>query len=137
MSGEMNGKKKILIIDDEPSVVTYLETLLGDNGYLTVTAENGRVGFERVKTEKPDLVCLDITMPEESGIRFYRNLKEDPELSSTPVIVVTAVTGYGGDPDPFEKFLGTRKQIPPPEAFFSKPIERQEFVDAVARVISE
>ena len=127
--------KKILIIDDERSVLSYLETLLQDNGYETVCAENGRVGFEKAKSEKPDLVCLDITMPEESGIRFYRNLKEDPELTSTPVVIVTAVTGDGGDPEPFKKFISTRKQVPAPEAFFSKPIDRDEFVAAVAKIL--
>ncbi len=131
-----NAKKKILIIDDERSVVAYLETLLQDNGYETVSAENGRVGFEKAKSEKPDLVCLDITMPEESGIRFYRNLKDDPDLAGTPVVIVTAVTGDGGDPEPFKKFISTRKQVPAPEAFFSKPIDRREFLDTVARVLN-
>ncbi|MFH1530160.1 MAG: response regulator [Pseudomonadota bacterium] len=135
-SPQTTGMKRILIIDDEPSVVMYLETLLQDNGYATATAGNGREGFEEAKRERPDLVCLDITMPEESGIRFYRNLKGDPELKSVPVVVVTAVTGYGGDSEPFEKFLSTRKQVPPPEAFFSKPIDRQEFLDAVGRLLS-
>jgi CheY-like chemotaxis protein len=130
-----NSGKKILIIDDERSVLTYLETLLQDNGYETVCAENGKVGFEKAKSEKPDLVCLDITMPEESGIRFYRNLKEDPELTSTPVVIVTAVTGDGGDPEPFRKFISTRKQVPAPEAFFSKPIDRDEFVAAVTKIL--
>jgi CheY-like chemotaxis protein len=131
-----SAKKKILIIDDERSVVTYLETLLQDNGYETVSAEDGRIGFEKAKSEKPDLVCLDITMPQESGIRFYRNLKEDPELAATPVVVVTAVTGEGGDPEPFRKFLSTRKQVPAPEAFFSKPIDRQEFLDTVVKILN-
>jgi CheY-like chemotaxis protein len=133
---QSNAKKKVLIIDDERSVVTYLETLLQDNGYATVSAENGRIGFEKAQSEKPDLVCLDITMPEESGIRFYRNLKDDPELAAIPVVVVTAVTGVGGDPEPFKKFISTRKQVPAPEAFFSKPIDRQEFLDTVAKVLN-
>jgi CheY-like chemotaxis protein len=128
-------KKKVLVIDDERSVVTYLETLLQDDGYETLTAENGKIGFEKAKKERPDLVCLDITMPEESGIRFYRNLKDDPELATIPVVIVTAVTGYGGDPEPFKKFISTRKKVPAPEAFFSKPIDRQEFLDTVAKVL--
>jgi CheY-like chemotaxis protein len=131
-----SAKKKILIIDDERSVVTYLETLLQDNGYETVSAEDGRIGFEKAKSEKPDLVCLDITMPQESGIRFYRNLKDDPELASTPVVVVTAVTGEGGGPEPLRKFLSTRKQVPAPEAFFSKPIDRQEFLDTLVKILN-
>jgi len=136
MEKPVKTNKKVLVIDDEPSVMEYLETLLQDNGYETVGAENGRIGFEKAKSEKPDLVCLDITMPEESGIRFYRNLKDDPQLASTPVVIVTAVTGDGGDPEPFKKFISTRKQVPPPEAFFSKPIEQKEFLDTVAKILN-
>ncbi len=133
----MTAKPKlVLVIDDEPSVVTYLETLLRDNGYDTCSAENGRTGFEKVKQERPDLVCLDITMPEESGIRFYRDLKDDPELKGTPVIIVTAVTGFGGDPEPFKHFISTRKHVPPPEGFLAKPIDQQEFLATVARVLA-
>lgn len=133
---ESGSKKKVLVLDDEPHVVMYLETLLQDNGYDTVSAANGKEGMEKVKMARPDLVCLDITMPEQSGIRFYRNLKEDPELQTIPVIVVTAVTGYGGDPEPFKKFISTRKQVPPPEAFFSKPIDKKDFVETVKRILS-
>jgi CheY-like chemotaxis protein len=136
MERPIKTKKKILVIDDESSVLAYLETLLQDNGYETACAENGRTGFEKARSEKPDLVCLDITMPEESGIRFYRNLKDDPELASTPVVIVTAVTSDGGDPEPFKKFISTRKQVPPPEAFFSKPIDQKEFLDTVAKVLN-
>ena len=135
MQPQIDKKKKVLVIDDEQAVVAYLETLLQDNGYETISAENGRIGFELAKKERPDLVCLDITMPEESGIRFYRNLKGDPEISGIPVVVVTAVTGYGGDPEPFRKFLSTRRQVPPPEAFFSKPIVREQFLTEIERLI--
>jgi len=131
-----NKAKKVLIIEDEPHVVTYLETLLQDHGYETMSAVNGREAMERVRTEKPDLITLDITMPEESGIRFYRNLKENPEFSDIPVLVVTAVTGYGGDPTTFEHFLKSRRQIPPPEGFFSKPIDQEEFLRAVGELVS-
>lgn len=133
----MNAKKKtILILDDEPHVVTYLSTLLEDCGYVTESATNGIEGMERIKANKPDLITLDITMPEQSGIRFYRDLRDNPEWASIPVVVVTAVTGYGGDPEPFEHFLRTRKQIPPPEGFLSKPIDQQEFLELVAKLLS-
>ncbi len=129
-------KKRVLVIDDEPAVVTYLRTLLSDNGYDTLSADNGRTGFLTAQKEKPDLVCLDITMPEESGIRFYRNLRDDPALAKTPVVVVTAVTGIGGDPEPFRHFLSTRRQVPPPEGFISKPIDRGEFLRVVATALA-
>ena len=136
MTNPEADKKKILVVDDEPHVVTYLETMLEDNGYETVSASNGKEGIEKVRSEQVDLVCLDISMPEESGVRFYRNLKEDPSFSTIPVVVVTAVTGCGGDPGPFKKFLSTRKQVPPPDGFFSKPIDRQEFLDTIAKALS-
>ena len=133
---QARAKKRVLIVDDERSVVVYLETLLQDNGYETVSAENGRIAFEKAKSEKPDLVCLDISMPEQSGIRFYRDLRDDPELAATPVVIVTAVTGEGGDPETFKKFLSTRKQVPAPEGFFSKPIDRQEFLQSLAKILN-
>lgn len=127
--------KKILIIDDEKSIVLYLETLLQDNGYSTVSAADGVEGMERVRDENPDLICLDITMPEKSGIRFYKELREEPELADVPVIVVTAVTGYGGDSEAFKHFLDTRSQFPAPQRFFSKPIDRDEFLQAVRELL--
>jgi CheY-like chemotaxis protein len=130
-----HDKKKILVVDDEPHVVTYLVTLLQDNGFEAVAAFNGREGMERVKSEKPHLICLDITMPEESGMRFYRNLKENPALRLIPVVIVTAVTGYGGDPDGLKKFLSTRGHLPPPEGYFSKPIDKTEFVAKIRQLI--
>lgn len=128
--------KKILIVDDEPDVVGYLEMLLQDRGYATVTAENGNEALERVRRERPDLVTLDISMPEASGTRFYKELKTDPELKGTPVLIVTAVTGYGGDPYGYEKFLSRSGLVPPPEGFFPKPIERESFLEAVEQALT-
>jgi CheY-like chemotaxis protein len=130
-----NNKKRVLVVDDEPNIATYLETLLQDNGFETVAASNGREGMEKVKAEKPHLICLDITMPEESGLRFYRNLKDDPTLWAIPVVIVTAVTGYGGDPDGLNKFLCGRRHVPPPEGFFSKPIDKTEFVAKIKQLL--
>jgi len=123
--------KKILIVDDEPAIVSYLEMLLQDQGYDTVTAGNGNEALERVKADRPDLVTLDITMPEASGTRFYKELRTDPDLAQIPVIIVTAVTGLGGDKYAYEKFISNRRLVPAPEAFFPKPIDREAFIEAV------
>ncbi len=128
--------KKILVVDDEKHIVTYLEALFADNGYDTVAASDGTEGLEKVRGEKPDLITLDITMPKTSGVRFYRDLRGDPEIASTPVIIVTAVTGYGGDPAEFEKFIGSRPQVSPPDGFVPKPIDKQELLDTVARLLA-
>jgi hypothetical protein len=75
-------------------------------------------------------------MPEASGTRFYRELKKDPELSATPVFIVTAVTGFGGDAYGYEKFLSRSSLVPPPEGFYPKPIDREAFVSAVTAQLS-
>jgi len=135
MTNQEDIKQTVLVVDDEPHIVTYMETLLQDNGYATVSAANGREAMEKVREDKPDLITLDITMPEQSGIRFYRDLKEGENLADIPVVVVTAVTGYGGDPEPFEKFLKSRRQVPSPEGFLSKPIDPEEFISLVRRIL--
>ena len=129
--------KKILIVDDEPDIVSYLEMVLQDQGYETSTAGNGNEALEAVKREKPDLVTLDITMPEASGTRFYKELRTDPELSTIPVFIVTAVTGLGGDKYAYENFISNRKIVPAPEAFFPKPIEREAFIEAVNGLLAD
>jgi CheY-like chemotaxis protein len=129
-------QQTILVVDDEPHVVAYLEMLLRDQGYATLSAADGREGLEKARAHGPDLICLDITMPGESGVRLYRHLKEDPQLASIPVLVVTAVTGLGGDPEPFRNFLNTRKSVSPPEGFFSKPIDREEFLAKVDEILA-
>jgi len=136
MGEQQGGRKKILVLDDEPNVVAYLETLLQDNGYDTVSAGDGREGMEKARSEKPDLITLDISMPEESGIRFYRELKEDPELADIRVVIVTGVTGYGYKPEDFQKFISSRKNIPPPDGFVPKPIERDELLKEVTSLLS-
>jgi len=126
-----SARKTILIVDDEPDIVSYLEMILQDNGYATLVARDGNEALEAVRREKPDLVTLDISMPEASGTRFYKEVRTDPELKSIPIFIVTGVTGLGGDEHAYEKFISTRRLVPPPEGYFPKPIEREEFLKAV------
>ncbi len=135
-TSDTTGPRTILVVDDEPDVVTYLEMVLNDAGFETVAAANGREGFAKAQTAQPDLICLDITMPEESGIRCYRNLRADDALKDVPVVLVTAVTGYGGDPEPFKQFMSTRDQVPPPDGFFSKPIDREAFIAKINELLA-
>lgn len=133
---EPRRARRVLVVDDEPDVVSYLEMLLRDSGYETITAADGMDALAKVRTDRPDLVTLDISMPKASGTRFYKEVKTDPELAPIPVVIVTAVTGYGGDPYAYEKFISHRKLVPAPEAFFPKPIDREAFLEAVERLLA-
>ncbi len=127
--------KKILIVDDEEDILEYLGTLFQDNGYETQTARDGEEAMKLIREGKPDLVTLDITMPEKSGVRFYREVKSDPDLEGIPIVIVTGVTGWGLDPDGFQKFISSRKQVPPPEGFMSKPIDRDALLKMVRDLV--
>jgi CheY-like chemotaxis protein len=128
--------KKVLIVDDEPDVVSYLEMLLRDSGYETLAAGDGNEALEIVRREKPDLVTLDISMPKASGTRFYKEVKTDPELAPTPIVIITAVTGFDGDRYAYEKFISHRSLVPAPEGYFPKPIDREAFLAAVKKLLA-
>lgn len=85
--------KKILIIDDDPAVVSYLKALFEDNGYTTCTAGDTPTALEMVRREKPDLITLDLEMPGEWGPRFYRKLRQEKDLRETPIIVISGIDG--------------------------------------------
>jgi len=134
-----NGKKKkILIVDDEPDVLTYLVSLFEDNDYTTVSARDGKEGMEKVQSEKPDLITLDISMPEKSGVRFYREMRSNPELEKIPIVIVTGVesTHDGGSGADFERFLGTRRRVPPPNGFIMKPVDADKLLSTVADLLN-
>jgi DNA-binding response OmpR family regulator len=121
--------KKILIVDDERSVVSYLNALLKDNGYQTLTASNGKEGYTKAVSEHPDLILLDITMPEESGIRMFRQIQENVETASIPVFIVTGIS------HDFKGFIENRKQVGKPAAYFDKPVKKEELLAKIREVL--
>lgn len=126
----MSEQKTILIVDDEADVRTFLKSLLEDNGYATIQAEDGVQGMKLAREGAPDLITLDITMPEQSGVKSYRQLKDDAELAKIPVVIITAVG------EPMEHFLKTRKQVPNPEGFMAKPIDQDKLLKMIADLLS-
>ena len=84
-------EKKILIIDDEPDLVKMLSSRLESNGYKTISASTGVEGLQKAKEEHPDLILLDIMLPQLSGVTIALWLKESEETKSIPIIVITVV----------------------------------------------
>ncbi len=125
----MTEKKRILVVDDEPDVRTYLCTLLEDNGYETSRAVNGIDAVELAKSCRPDLITLDMSMPQQSGVRTVRDLKSDPGLSSIPIIIVT---GIG---ESMNTFIQKIPHFPRPEGFIAKPIDQGEFLGLVKKLL--
>lgn len=126
----MSGKKTILIVDDEPDTLVFFSTLLRDNGYETITALNGDEALAKVRDARPDLITLDITMPESSGVRCYRELRQSAEWRSIPVIMITGIS------EDFRSFISSRRQVPPPEGYLTKPVDEGELVSMVGRLLA-
>lgn len=116
--------KKILIIDDDPIIVKYLRNIFTDNGYETCTAASGIEGTEVVQREKPDLITLDLEMPEQWGPRFYRQLSRNKEFKDIPIIVISGL--------PSSKYTSIKSV-----AHFGKPFETEELLDTVRNTIGE
>lgn len=113
--------KRILVIDDDPVVVKYLTTLFADNGYETDTASTGVEGMEKLKTNKPDLITLDLEMPEEWGSRLYRKMSQDESLKNIPVIVISGMAG--------------RHAVKKAVAYVAKPFDPDKLLGIVKKTI--
>jgi len=120
--------KTVLVVDDEPDAREFLTTILQDNGFVAKTAKDGAEALATIQQTRPDLVALDISMPEKSGVAVYRRLKEDEQLSTIPVII----TGISDD---FEKFISTRRSVPPPEGYIHKPVKHEAFLQMVQSLL--
>ncbi len=84
--------KKVMVVDDDPNIVKYITAILEDAGYETCSASDGNEAYEVLKKETPDLITLDLEMPE-WGPRFYRRYAKKPEYKDIPVIVVSGLSG--------------------------------------------
>jgi DNA-binding response OmpR family regulator len=80
---------RVLVVEDDPSVRGLLHTLLSAEGYDVVTASDGLAGLVKAAATRPGLILLDLMMPDLGGVRVLEEVRDDPELSDTPVIIVT------------------------------------------------
>jgi CheY-like chemotaxis protein len=123
-------KRKILIVDDEPEQIDFASTILEENGYIPISASNGTEGMRLVRTKTPDLILLDIMMPEKGGIGMYQELKRDDATKDIPVVIVTGVTRGGG----FDENMVTQSSdLPAPDGYIEKPMSP----NAVLKVLHE
>ena len=121
--------RTILVVDDEPEARDFLMTVLADHGYAAVPARDGAEAIAIIEREPPDMVTLDITMPEKSGVAVYRRLKEDERFRHIPVIIITGVS------DDFQKFISSRRHVPPPEGYINKPVDHDQFLAMIRRFV--
>jgi CheY-like chemotaxis protein len=116
--------KKILILDDDPHIVDYLKDVFQENGYETITASDGKEGIDKVIEGKPDLITLDVEMPERWGTIFHRIMTRKEGFKDIPVIVISGI-------DTIKKLERSEGVV----AYLSKPFDRDELLKIVKKTI--
>lgn len=122
-----------LVIDDEPDMTTYLSTLLSDHGWKVHTANSADDGLALAKKEVPDVVLLDLMMPDRGGLSALIELRKTPELSAVPIVIVSGIEQtLNAD---FRAFLARFKHRKP-DAFVDKPVDKEQLLATIDRVTS-
>ena len=121
--------KRLAYIEDEEEMIDLVRLILGRHGYTVLGATGGRDGLNLVRKEHPDLVLLDLMMPDMDGWDVYHQIRSDELTRDIPVIVITAKAQN------IDKILGLR--IAKVEDYISKPFSPQELLDRVEQVLSK
>ena len=121
--------KRLAYIEDESEMIDLVRIILGRRGYTVLGANGGREGLELVRKELPDLVLLDLMMPDMDGWDVYHQIKSEELTRDIPVIVITAKAQN------IDKVLGLR--IAKVEDYIAKPFSPQELLDRIDKVLSK
>jgi len=128
-------RKKILIVDDELDVRIYVRTLFETSGYTPIVTRNGKEGLEKAKELSPDLIILDVMMPEVGGVTMYRELKTDPALKDIPVIMLTGIGEKSFSHYLKMLNLKVKDPIPQPDAHMEKPLDHEKLLELAKKII--
>ena len=124
-------KGKILVVEDNADEANLIKMILEPEGYEVAIASNGKEGLETIESDSPDLVVLDVMMPELDGFAMCSKLRESPEHKAIPVILLTAVAKRITDTKyPLDGVLRANAQ-----EYLEKPVKPEELLETVAQLL--
>ena len=126
---ESKSIKRILCIEDEPEMIDLIQLILGRRGFEVSGATGGKAGLQAVREQLPDLVLLDLMMPDMDGWEVYQQMKADESTRNIPVIVVTAKA------QSIDKVLGLH--IAKVDDYIAKPFSPQELLTSVEKILND
>jgi CheY-like chemotaxis protein len=124
--GDLEGYT-ILVVDDEQDIRDFICTVLEDNGARVVAARDGNEALEIARRERPDLMTLDISMPNKDGGEVFAEIRNDPEITEIPVCIIS------GKPE--LRRLIYQRTVPPPEGYLDKPIDEKRLLLNVRKIL--
>lgn len=125
--------KKILIVDDDPDLVEAVTMILESKKYEVVAAYGGAEGLNKAKAEKPDLIVLDVMMPDKDGYAVCKELKADPNVSHIPILLLTAVVSK----IPTTRYTQQMGLETEADDYLDKPVEPRVLVDRIEALLSK
>ncbi len=127
----MAAKARILVVEDNLDEAKLIKMILEDEGYESVCACNGRDALEKLEAQKPDLIVLDIMMPEMDGFAFCSRLRESPENKDIPVVLLTGVSKHIHDSRyPLDGVMRAEA-----EEYLEKPIKPEDLLETIAGLL--
>jgi two-component system alkaline phosphatase synthesis response regulator PhoP len=130
---EKEMAKKILLVDDDPDMVDAVRAILESKRYEVAAAYGGMEGLEKARTENPDLIVLDVMMPDRDGYEVCKELKADPELSNIPVLLLTAVVSH----IPTTRYTQQMGLETEADDYIDKPVEPKELVRRIETLLAK
>ena len=128
----MRKNPKILVVEDFPSDQKMIAMALERESYEVITAMDGKEGVEKARKEKPDLIIMDIMMPEEDGLEACKELKTDPECANIPIIIHTSIQ----DSPIILRAMQKTADSPFADAYIDKPCDPNALLEIVKRFIN-
>jgi two-component system, OmpR family, alkaline phosphatase synthesis response regulator PhoP len=127
----MTDQKRILVVDDEPDFASIVQTNLESEGFTVEVAFDGVQGLEKVKENAPDLVILDVMMPEKDGYKLAKELKNNPATEDIPIIMLTAV----GDHVTTTRYSHADGMSMEADDYLPKPASAEQILQSVNRLL--
>jgi CheY-like chemotaxis protein len=130
-------EKNILVVEDDLHMRIFISTVLETSGYHATASKDGREGIQKAQESPPDLIILDVMMPEEGGVSMYRQLKADDKLRDVPVIVLSGVDSESFLHSLRMMNIGLPDPLPDPEAYVEKPPKAADLLRIIEKLLKD
>ena len=131
----MHERRTVLIVDDDEGTREFVQEVMRMEGWEAATAVNGVEALDQVANDLPDLVVLDVHMPEMDGFAVFQELRSNPLTAQIPIIMLTAVNDLEPGANLNEETMGERFGVEGPEAFVDKPVDPVFLMQAIMGVV--